>query len=174
MEAKEGPGPGTYDIATVMTKPTMDLSIKGKTMEPVSTVASTGGLETTLALEQKMPNSIFRSTVDRFDMVYHGKSPGIRILSQKGGKRAKLVAQSEQGKALYDKDAILGVENQITCHKTLDQWKHRQMRAGDLEIVQGRRVGFDATSPRFTYNQVFYGQSLKLEVPGPGLYEEGR
>ena len=75
---------------------------------------------------------------------------------------------------MYDKDAILGVENQITCIKTLDQWRHRQMRAGDLEQVQGKRVGFDATSPRFTYNQVFYGQSLKLEVPGPGLYEEGR
>lgn len=35
-------------------------------------------------------------------------------------------------------------------------------------------MGFDATSPRFTYNQVFYGQSLKLEVPGPGLYQEKR
>ena len=48
--------------------------------------------------------------------------------------------------------------------------KTHQQRAPDFEQVAGKKVGFDATSPRFTYNQVFYGQSLKLEVPGPGLY----
>ena len=48
--------------------------------------------------------------------------------------------------------------------------KTHQQRAGDYESVAGKKVGFDATSPRFNYNQVFYGQSLKLEVPGPGLY----
>lgn len=37
-------------------------------------------------------------------------------------------------------------------------------------MYAGKRVGFDATSPRFNYNQVFYGQSLKFEVPGPGQY----
>ena len=31
------------------------------------------------------------------------------------------------------------------------------MRATDYEAFAGKRVGFDATSPRFTYNQVFYG-----------------
>jgi len=29
MAPKEGPDPGQYDIASVITKPTMDLSIKG-------------------------------------------------------------------------------------------------------------------------------------------------
>jgi hypothetical protein len=47
------------------------------------------------------------------------------------------------------------------------------MRATDYENFAGKRVGFDATSPRFTYNNVFYGQSLKFEVPGPGQYGEG-
>ena len=30
MAPKDGPDPGQYDIASVITKPTMDLSIKGK------------------------------------------------------------------------------------------------------------------------------------------------
>jgi len=34
----------------------------------------------------------------------------------------------------------------------------------------GKKMAFDATSPRFHYNQVFYGQSYKFEVPGPGSY----
>ena len=53
-------------------------------------------------------------------------------------------------------------------------WRERRTRASDFESAAGKRVGFDATSPRFNYNQVFYGQSLKLEVPGPGLYQDGR
>lgn len=32
-----------------------------------------------------------------------------------------------------------------------------------------KRVGFTATSPRFTHNQVFYGEKLKY-TPGPGDY----
>jgi len=52
------------------------------------------------------------------------------------------------------------------------QWT-KQMRATDYETFAGKRVGFDATSPRFTYNNVFYGQSLKFEVPGPGQYTDG-
>lgn len=48
------------------------------------------------------------------------------------------------------------------------------MRATDYEMFAGKRVGFDATSPRFTYNNVFYGQSLKFEVPGPGQYADGQ
>ena len=165
MAPKEGPDPGAYDIASIITKPTLDLSIKGKS-------ASQANVETTLALEQKMPNSIFKSTTDRFAVSYSAKNPGIRILQSKGGRRAKIVTQSEQGKHIYDKDAVFGIENQVTCLKTMDEWKHRQQRAADLEVSSGRRVGFDATSPRFNYNQVFYGQSLKLEVPGPGLYKD--
>lgn len=37
----------------------------------------------------------------------------------------------------------------------------------------GKKVGFDATSPRFKYDQVFYGQKIKFEAPGPGEYSDG-
>jgi hypothetical protein len=30
-------------------------------------------------------------------------------------------------------------------------------RASDYEIFSGKNIGFDKTSPRFNYNQVFYG-----------------
>ena len=100
-------------------------------------------------------------------------NPNVRILKSQGGKRAKIVAQSEQGKHVYDKEAVFGIENQVTCIKEPDVWRERRTRASDYESVAGKRVGFDATSPRFNYNQVFYGQSLKLEVPGPGLYKDG-
>ena len=44
------------------------------------------------------------------------------------------------------------------------------MRASDYEAFAGKKVGFDATARRFNYKEVFYGQSLKYEVPGPGQY----
>jgi len=46
------------------------------------------------------------------------------------------------------------------------------MRATDYETFSGKKVGFDGTSPRFNSNNVFYGTSLKLEVPGPGKYDD--
>lgn len=49
------------------------------------------------------------------------------------------------------------------------QWTAKG-RAGDYEVFSGKNIGFDHTSPRFNYNQVFYGQSLKFDVPGPGQY----
>ena len=95
---------------------------------------------------------IFRSTTDRFNMSYSAKDPGIRILKSRGGKKSKIVAQSEQGKHVYDKDAIFGIENQVTCIKEPDIWRQHRQRASDYEAVAGKRVGFDATSPRFNYN----------------------
>ena len=87
MTPKEGPDPGAYDIASVITKPTMDLSIKGKS----TGTQSQTNVETTLAIEKKMPDSIFKSTTDRFAVSYSAKNPGIRILQSKGGRRAKIV-----------------------------------------------------------------------------------
>jgi hypothetical protein len=46
------------------------------------------------------------------------------------------------------------------------------MRATDYEAFSGKKVGFDGTSPRFNSNNAFYGQSLKLDVPGPGMYQD--
>lgn len=121
-----------------------------------------------------MSNAVFTSKSDRFSMHMVPNNPTVRILKSQGGKRAKIVAQSEQGKHVYDKEAIFGIENQVTCIKEQEVWRERRTRASDYESVAGKRVGFDATSPRFNYNQVFYGQSLKLEVPGPGLYQDSR
>ena len=36
--------------------------------------------------------------------------------------------------------------------------------------MSGKRVGFEATSPRFNINNVFFGTSLKIDQPGPGQY----
>ena len=68
-------------------------------------------METTLAQEKKMQNAIFRSTADRFNQCYSATNPGIRSLKSQGGKKSKIVAQSEQGKHVYDKEAVFGIEN---------------------------------------------------------------
>ena len=62
-------------------------------------------------------------------------------------------------------------ENLVTCLNKGPQWT-KKMRATDYEAFSGKKVGFDGTSPRFNSNQIFYGQSLKLEVPGPGKYDD--
>lgn len=49
----------------------------------------------------------------------------------------------------------------------------KQTRAKDFESLMNKKVGFDATSPRFTYNQIFYGQKLPF-TPGPGQYDQRR
>ncbi len=51
------------------------------------------------------------------------------------------------------------------------EW-HKQTRASDFEQQAGKKVGFDSTSPRFHFNQVHFGQSLKADIPGPGHYPE--
>ena len=50
---------------------------------------------------------IFRSTTDRFNMSFSAKDPGIRILKSRGGKKSKIVAQSEQGKGNMSKTKSL-------------------------------------------------------------------
>ena len=62
-------------------------------------------------------------------------------------------------------------ENAISYLTKGPQWT-KQMRATDYENFSGKKVGFDVTSPRFNSNQIFYGQSLKLEIPGPGKYQD--
>jgi hypothetical protein len=71
---------------------------------------------------------------------------------------------------VYDNKAVFGVENQVSYINNEKLWETHQQRAQDYEKVLGLKLGFDATSPRFNYNQVFYAHNLKREVPGPGLY----
>ena len=110
-------------------------------------------METTLSQERGMANAIFKSSVDRFGASYSAKNPGIRILRSTGGVRTKFVAQSDQGKHVYDREAVFGVENQVTCLKGgSEEWQQQRTRASDFEQNIGKKVGFDATSPRFNYN----------------------
>lgn len=46
----------------------------------------------------------------------------------------------------------MGVENQVTCLKGSDEHHLKQTRAKDFEAFAGKKLGFDATSPRFNYN----------------------
>lgn len=87
----------------------MDLTITGSGRNSSTSIGRLG--ENTLTKERKMSNAIFRSTTNRFNLSYHGKDHGIRILKSTAGKRAKIVAQSEQGKHTYDKEAVFGIEN---------------------------------------------------------------
>ena len=94
-----------------MSKPTMDMTVKGR----MSSSQGKLGLETTLALEKKQPNSVFRSTVDRFGISYSAKNPGIRILKNMGIRRGKT---SEGRKHIYNQtmqNEMLGADGQITC-----------------------------------------------------------
>ena len=53
----ENPGPGSYDTQSLVTKPTLDLTINGK-----NSSQSVPRMETTLAQERKKINAVFRST----------------------------------------------------------------------------------------------------------------
>lgn len=90
-----------------------------------------------------MSNAIFRSNCDRFSMQMVPNNPTVRMLKSQGGKRTKIVAQSEQGKHVYDKEAVFGIENQVTCIKDPDVWREHRTRASDYEQIAGKRVGFD-------------------------------
>ena len=151
LKPKEGPDPGQYrNLSSYSTKPSFDLAVKGR-----SASSSTGRImTTTLTGERNKPDCVFESKIDRFGVFYSNKAPGIRILKSQGGARKKIVGQSLEGKHVYDKDAVFGIENQITCLKDngYQTFKNQQQRAMDFEQVAGKRVGFDATSPRFNYN----------------------
>ena len=165
IDPKDGPGPGFYeketeaDAATAMSD---NMSIKGKTLGRSKTLS-------TAEYEKRMPNSTFRSTTDRFNLVYSSQAPNVRILKQKNSKgTTKLVMRDPEHKGLeVDSKMVIGVENKVTYLDNEKSWTAQQ-RARDLEIMAGKRVGFEATSPRFNINQVFFGTSLKIDQPGPG------
>lgn len=81
--AKDGPSPGQYDLNNDLADATTDLALIGK--------APKSRVRTTTDIEQKMPNSVFTSTANRFDLVYSGKNPDVRLLTSKGVPRKKFV-----------------------------------------------------------------------------------
>ena len=48
-------------------------------------------VRTSQDIEQKMPNSVFTSTANRFDLAYNKKNPDVRLLTSKGVPRKKFV-----------------------------------------------------------------------------------
>lgn len=47
-----------------------------------------------------MPNSVFTSTANRFDLTYNKKNPDVRLLTSKGVPRKKFVTQTLDRKAV--------------------------------------------------------------------------
>ena len=147
QEAKKGPGPGTYDDNFNLAEGTCSLAVLGK--------APKARIQTTEAAERRKPNSVFNSTADRFNMTYSAKNPSVRLLTSNGYPRKKIVTQTADRKMVLEDQKGMGIENQITCMgfaSNPDSEWHKQTRASDYEQVAGKKVGFDATSPRFHFN----------------------
>lgn len=147
VKGKDGPSPGQYDLNTDLADATTELSLVGK--------APKSRVRTSADIEQKMPNSVFNSTSNRFEMVYNGKNPDVRLLTSKGVPRKKFVTQTLDRKVVMQDQKDIGIENQITCLGYSaggeSDWI-RQTRASDFEAQVGKKVGFDSTSPRFHFN----------------------
>lgn len=86
--------------------------------------------------------AVFKSTTNRF-VENEPSNPCVRILDKKPDYRSDLI---------------------------IDNMKTQASRTNYEGMLKpSKRVGFTATSPRFTHNQVFYGEKLKY-TPGPGDY----
>lgn len=164
---KNGPAPGQYDENTDLADATTELEVVGKVQKARVRTAVDG--------ERRMPNSVFNSASNRFDLNYQKTDPKIRLLTSKGVPKKKFVTQTHDNKAIMGNQQDLGVENQITClgysAGGQSDWRH-QTRASDFEKAIGKKVGFDGTSPRFNFNEAHHGQSLKFDIPGPGQYND--
>lgn len=113
------------------------------------------------------------STTDRFNDL-EKRHPNVRILNPEKFKKGT-------DESILSNSLMKGINTsvKITDRITYDfkdtrtEWT-RQERANDYETYTGKFIGFDQTSPRFNFNQVFFGQSLKFDVPGPGQYQANR
>lgn len=92
--------------------------------------------------KQGKEGAVFSSTTNRF-LENVPDNPNVRILDKKKDRYTDLVIGNS---------------------------RHQPSNTQYEGIMKpSRRVGFTATSPRFTHNQVFYGEKLKY-TPGPGDY----
>lgn len=101
--------------------------------------------------EAKLPNSIFKSGTDRFVQCFSAANPFIRNLNTKSGERKKLVSHNTDNRNDLINQNLYGVENKVSYLEVKPQ-SVKQTRAADYEILNGKKVGFDATSPRFNFN----------------------
>jgi hypothetical protein len=152
LAAKEGPDPGHYIGALVkvnkQAKDRFDLAIEGKS------TASTRAF-TAAEKERSKANSIFMSTTDRFNHL-EKSNPNVRILNPE--KAASVQDDKVQNSLMRGNQNVLKANEKVQYGfiDTRTQWTNKG-RAGDYEVFSGKNIGFDQTSPRFNYNQVFYG-----------------
>ena len=165
LDPKVGPDPGQYigELVKVNkeTKGKYDLAIEGKS------TASTRAF-TAAEKERSKVNSVFMSTTDRFNSL-EKTHPNVRILNPAKKKDTTIDDSKLQNSLVKGVKNIIRADEKIQYDfkDTRTEWTAKA-RAFDYEAFSGKNIGFDQTSPRFNYNQVFYGQSLKFDVPGPG------
>ena len=160
MNTKMGPDPGAYVgnliVVQKQEKKKHDLVLEGKSQ------ASTRAL-TAAEKERTKQNSVFLSQTDRFKV--YDKLVGI---SQSHRTSRVKDSQVKSEMASFNKNNTQEVlkstqefstaadKIQYDFKDTRTQWTSKG-RATDYEVFSGKNIGFDKTSPRFNYNQVFYG-----------------
>ena len=95
------------------------MSVKGKPLGRSKTL-------TTAEYEKRMPNSTFRSTTDRFNLVYSSHAPNVRILKQKNhkGKQTMIMRDPEHKGLTVDSKMVVGAENKVTYLDQDRSWTH--------------------------------------------------
>ena len=161
LEPRAGPDPGQYGRNLVVVqkqeKKKYDLQIEGRSQ------ASTRAL-TAAEKERTKAHSIFASGTDRFKTYdkMAGIAPSNRTERLRDTTSNPLKSdvgsaknQTQQFKSSHDftraSDKVM-----YDFKDSRTQWTAKG-RATDYEVFSGKNIGFDKTSPRFNYNQVFYG-----------------
>lgn len=168
LDPRDGPDPGQYARELVRVQKDMknkfDLAIEGRSQ------ASTRAL-TASQKERTKPNSVFLSATDRFKV--YEKMVGIGPnRTDRSPEPPKMTDHTKSNTQTFKStnDVLRAADlTQYDFKDARTTWTGKG-RAPDYEVFSGKNIGFDKTSPRFNYDQVFYGQSLKFGVPGPGYY----
>ena len=95
------------------------------------------------------------STTDRFNNL-EKTHPNVRILNPE--KAASVQDDKTQNSLMKGNKNVMKANEKVQYDfvDTRTQWTNKG-RAVDYEMFSGKNIGFDQTSPRFNYNQVFYG-----------------
>lgn len=109
------------------------------------------------------------STTDRF-INLSKQNPNVRILNSEKFKSGKDEFSVQNSMMTTNDPNSMNAQDKVQYDfkDTRTDWGKKEK-----SLEYGRHVGFDQTSPRFHFNQVFYGTSLKFDIPGPGTYAIG-
>lgn len=147
-----GPDPGQYqrDAGKPLNSGnSAGLIVEGKSQ--ASTRAFTAGND-----KRSKISSVFMSTTDRFNML-ENRNPNVRILNPDRFKKGKDDSIMNSSLMQGTERVIRGNDKvQYDFKDTRTEWTQK-IRANDYEAFSGKHIAFDQTSPRFNFNQVFYG-----------------